>query len=132
MDISICVFDYQKKEFSFAGAKSRALFFQDNKMIRLNGDKTSIGAKWKAPIVFQTQTFKFEKGDRLYLFSDGYADQFGGKDDTKYLIKRLRKFINRIQAIELKEQGQILVKEVDDWQGSKAQIDDIIFIGIEL
>ena len=132
MDISICTFDYQKNEFSFAGAKSEALYFHKNEMIRLKGDKSSIGASWKTPPVFETQIFNFKKGDTLYLFSDGFADQFGGENNTKYLIKRLRKFIGQIQDSRLTAQRQLLIKELEKWQGDKPQIDDVIFIGIEL
>lgn len=132
MDISICVFDYQNKEFSFAGAKSRGLYFHNNEMTVLDGDKTSIGSQRKNKIVFQTQTFSFVKGDKLYLFSDGLPDQFGGKHNRKYLTRRLKTFVSQIHLLPMNEQEQKLIEELENWQGSSHQIDDIIFVGIDL
>jgi ligand-binding sensor domain-containing protein/serine phosphatase RsbU (regulator of sigma subunit) len=132
MDISICVFDYQEKKFYFAGAKSRAFYFQNEEMIVLDGDKTSIGSQRKHQITFNTQEFDFQKGNKLYLFSDGLPDQFGGKNNRKYLTRRLKVFTNKIRPLTMKEQEQKLIEELKNWQGDRHQIDDIIFVGIEL
>jgi ligand-binding sensor domain-containing protein/serine phosphatase RsbU (regulator of sigma subunit) len=132
MDISICVFDYNTGEFDFAGAKSRALFFQNDKMTVLDGDKSSIGSKRRYPICFTTQKFSFQTGDKLYLFSDGIPDQFGGKNNRKYLTSRLKKFLSNTQNLTIKKQEQALIDELAKWQGNTAQIDDIILVGIEL
>jgi ligand-binding sensor domain-containing protein/serine phosphatase RsbU (regulator of sigma subunit) len=132
MDISICTFDYTTNEFVFTGAKSRALYFQENKISILDGDRFSVGDKRKRPLRIKTQVFSFERGDRLYLFSDGFADQFGGENNSKYMTHRLIDFVSKQQELDMEEQEQALITELEEWQGNQPQIDDIIFVGIEL
>jgi len=72
------------------------------------------------------------KGDVLYLFSDGYADQFGGDDDTKFLIRRFRDLLLKIHKEPMNEQKEILNQIHEDWRRGGVQIDDILVIGIRI
>ena len=102
-------------------------------MTVLDGDKTSIGSQRKNEMTFSTQQFDFEKGDKLYFFSDGLPDQFGGKHNRKYLTRRLKNFVStKLRFLPMKEQKEKLIEELENWQGDRHQIDDIIFVGIEL
>jgi ligand-binding sensor domain-containing protein/serine phosphatase RsbU (regulator of sigma subunit) len=131
MDISVCSLDYKTKEFIFSGAKSRAFYFRNNEMTVLDGDRFSVGDKRKRPARIKENKFSFELGDKLYLFSDGYADQFGGEHNFKYMTHRLIKLVKGLQHLNMKEQKKVLMSELQKWQGNQPQIDDILFVGIE-
>ena len=80
---------------------------------------------------FTNHTFNFQKGDIVYLFSDGYSDQFGGHVDTKFMIKRFRELLMQIHREPIGYQPEILERVFEDWRGETYQIDDILVIGIK-
>lgn len=134
MDMSLCIWNDKKNELSFAGAGRPLYFFKDGKLEKAKGDRYAIGNSDYLGIKFQTQTFKFNSGDLVYQFSDGYVDQFGGETEsgTKFKFSRFRSLLKYIQPLEMEEQMLEVDKAMKNWMGTKhEQIDDILLIGVK-
>ena len=133
MDASIAHL-YSDGTLEWAGAYRPLIIIKVNGEVqKIDGDKYPIGGvQMDADRNFTLHTFKLEKGDTIYLFSDGYADQFGGDKGRKMMMKR---FIQLLQEIHLKpivEQKQILEQFFLNWKGNYDQIDDVLVIGITI
>ena len=135
MDISICVIDDDNKILSFAGAKQSICYVHRNKdqFEEIKGSPFPIGSSQiRKEKIFTKHEIHFEYGDMIYLFTDGYQDQFGGKNNTKYLSKRFRQFLSEIHAKNFEEQRTALDQEIETWRGGHAQTDDILVVGLML
>jgi len=137
MDISICCIVPNKSAVRFAGAH-RPLYRvkkDEPEVEEWKGNKFSVGglrASQDLEAQFTSHTFEYLKGDCVYLFSDGYADQFGGSDKKKFMTRRLRELLIEIHDQPMELQGQSLATEMDQWKGQLDQIDDMLVIGIRL
>ena len=80
--------------------------------------------------VFEKEKIQLTKGDTFYIFTDGYCDQFGGKDDDKFLESNFEKLLLEIKDKEMTEQSSILETTIDKWKGKTPQLDDILVIGL--
>lgn len=133
MDLSLCVFDEHKKKVQFSGANNPLVLIRDGEVTRFRGDKFPIGAyEGRLPQVFTSREIELKKGDCLYIFSDGYADQFGGPDDKKFTTKKFRQFLFDIHTEPCDVQRYLLDKKLDEWKGDNEQIDDVLVIGIKV
>lgn len=133
MDMALCVFPPEKNKLYFAGANNPLIIIRNNEIIKIKGDKLPIGAyEGKEQASFTNHEIEIMPGDCLYLFSDGYADQFGGESDKKFLINRFLKLLLEIHKHPLDEQKQILQERLDRWMGKNSQVDDILVIGIKV
>lgn len=135
MDIAMIAVDLESGHTQFAGANNPVLIFRKNNneysIEEIKGDKQPIGAsKLMEHRKFTNHTFKLNKGDTIYLFSDGYADQFGGSEGKKYKYKRFKEFLLSMQNESLTEQKNKLYEEFINWKGDLDQVDDICIIGI--
>ena len=81
---------------------------------------------------FSNHQIDLKKGNTLYMFSDGYQDQFGGKKGKKFMIKRFKELLLSIQDKDMQEQKEIIHKTITDWKGDLPQVDDICVIGIRV
>jgi sigma-B regulation protein RsbU (phosphoserine phosphatase) len=133
MDVCLCCIDTKNNILEFSGA-NRPLCFSGNwQMEIIKGDKQSIGG-------FQTNTIteytnhkaNYSKGDRIYLSTDGYADQFGGKREKKMMTKNSVKLLSRIQCFDFEKQREMITGWFKAWKGEYEQTDDVLLIGIEL
>jgi ligand-binding sensor domain-containing protein/serine phosphatase RsbU (regulator of sigma subunit) len=152
MDIAICCIDYKKELLHFSGAynpmylvrkKEFPLEEQHSGIIKpsisagqfalyeIKGDRQPIGA-FENKVNFNTQTFKFEKDDAIYLFSDGYADQFGGPQKKKFMYNQLKNLILLLQSQNMEAQKHALYKNFEKWRGDNEQIDDVCVIGVRI
>ena len=167
MDIALCSIDFVNMKLEYAGAynplylvrrgvansemvkSGKAISFGEN-LAEIKADKIPIGAFLDKEIKeFTHHEIRLEKDDTIYIFSDGYADQFGGpgvnksasveisvkanrKKPRKFKYKRFKELLIEIQDKTMKEQDQILNKTIADWQGDLDQIDDILVIGIRI
>ncbi len=109
-----------------------SIYDETNVLIQIPGDKMPIGISAKDEQSFSLHRIKFSPGDRIYLFSDGYIDQFGGPRGKKFMSRNFKKLLLNIQDHPLKEQGGLLDNNILEWMGDQPQIDDIIVIGIGL
>ncbi len=131
MDISIFKFNNDRTA-QFASANHVSVIFVDGKKQILEADYYSIGGFSEAKnIKFQQINIDLGKKAKIYMFSDGFADQFNEKR-KRYMSQNLFKFFTKIQNEPFKEQGQLLTDEFDQWRGSHRQIDDVLVIGIEI
>jgi serine phosphatase RsbU (regulator of sigma subunit) len=101
-------------------------------LIEHKATKHAVGGFTADDQPFTNNVFKFEKGDLLYIFSDGYADQFGGDKHKKMMTKRFKEVLLSIRGMKMQDQKEFLAKNFDDWKGENEQVDDILVIGIKL
>ncbi|MCF8277632.1 MAG: PAS domain S-box protein [Flavobacteriales bacterium] len=134
MDIAICAVDTYFNELYYAGAL-RPLFISDENQVmkEFAPDRFAIGgAMADGEKVFTTMRFPIVPGQRIYLTSDGYYDQFGGISGKKYLKTRFKKKLDELRTVPVEMQYSILKKEFKDWSGTNFQVDDVMVLGIEM
>ncbi len=129
MDILIAEYKLASKELSVASAKRPYFVKQDGELKRLNGDRMSIGGSVKKK-EFTEASFKMNKGDAIYMFSDGYTDQFGGDSYKKIQLKGVYDLLNENLNLDTKNMHALVGKYFEDWIGDEEQIDDVLFMGI--
>jgi serine phosphatase RsbU (regulator of sigma subunit) len=130
MDVSICIYNAKANEIKFAGAKRSMYLIREGKCQEIEGDKFPIGSfQYNFKKVYKTHTVALKPEDSVYLFTDGYQDQFGA-NEKKFLKKRFRELLIGIQEQTMKEQRVRLEKEIDTWRGNTEQTDDILVIGM--
>ncbi|MEM7549742.1 MAG: tetratricopeptide repeat protein [Bacteroidota bacterium] len=137
MDLALCTINHNSKTIEFAGAKNPLVYITNNEMHQIKGDKFGIGGtdlkRNSNRPKYTKHIIKYESPICLYLFSDGFQDQFGGPEERKYMIKRLKKLLLEIHPKPVEEQYKILNTEFEEWKGnSQKQIDDVLLIGIKL
>ncbi|MBN1186383.1 MAG: SpoIIE family protein phosphatase [Bacteroidales bacterium] len=133
MDISLCVYETKKKRIQFAAAYRPFILIRDDEIIEIKGDKFPIGAFVDEELKnFENHELEVKEGDMIYMFSDGYPDQFGGEDGGKFLIKKFRQLLFDIHKKPVEEQRVILEESFYDWKGSLEQVDDILVIGVKI
>lgn len=132
MDLSLIAIDYDKMELEFAGANNPLYLIRNDEFIIIKADKLPIGSFEPGEEEYTSHRVKLEKGDAIYLFSDGYADQFGGKKGKKFLYKNFREQLMSIHKKPMDEQENYLKTTIEDWQGPYEQVDDILVIGIRI
>lgn len=129
IEMSICVIDRKTMNMEFSGAFLPVYIVRDDKLIEIKGDKQNVVQSF-AEVSFNRSSFRLQKGDILYLFSDGYADQFGGPDNKKFMYRRLRHILLTISKYPLEDQKRILDETITAWMQEYEQIDDMMIIGI--
>lgn len=136
MDMSICSIDKTSGELKFAGAVNPIYVVEKGEVKEISGDIRGVGGilskKRKREVTYSEQKFNFSKGTNIYLFSDGYMDQFGGTNNEKFNIPRFKELLQNIQDQPMNEQKEQVEKTIKEWQGSSDQIDDILVIGIQI
>ncbi len=131
MDISLCSIDFAKLKMEWTGANNPLWMIRDNTLLEFKADKQPVG-KFDNVKKFTTNTIDLIKGDQIFLFTDGFADQFGGADGKKYKYKPFKEFLMKIQSEEMNTQGDLLVNEFQKWRGDHEQVDDVCIIGIRI
>jgi ligand-binding sensor domain-containing protein/serine phosphatase RsbU (regulator of sigma subunit) len=134
MDVAFCSIDKNDMILEYAGAFNPLYLIRDNKITEIKGDRFAIGLD---ETNFKDQTFKnhlipIQKGDIIYIFSDGFADQFGGPDGKKYKYRRFRHLLLNLHQLPMEKQHEILENNVMEWRGEQDQVDDILVIGIKI
>ncbi|MEA1898112.1 MAG: SpoIIE family protein phosphatase, partial [Bacteroidota bacterium] len=120
----------EKNELEFAGAYNPLYLIRNNELIVTKADRFAIGwTSSESGQKFTSHKIKLEKGDTTYIFSDGFADQFGGEIGKKFMIRNLKKLLLDIQDLSMKEQKTRLEETFETWRGNEEQIDDVIIIG---
>jgi len=131
MDIALCLIDTESQILQFAGANRPLYLIRNNELMDLKGTKNPIGI-YPHEKAYENTDIQLIKGDLIYLFSDGYADQFGGKNEMKFMTKKLKNLLLSIHKNTLAEQKNILNETLETWQGNNEQVDDILLIGIKI
>lgn len=147
MDIAICALDLVNKKVWFAGAHNplyritnsdnkvsenlRVLEIGNRKLVEYKADKQPIG-DFDHLKPFTTNEIQLEPGDCIYIFSDGFADQFGGVKNKKYKSANFKKLLMQIESNDMTKQKDILDEEIERWRGEIEQLDDICVIGVRI
>ena len=133
MDLSLCTINFKKMNLEFAGAYNPLYLIRNNEVLITKADKFPIGANPEGILPnFTNHEIDMVKGDVIYLFSDGFADQFGGPDNKKFLSKRFRELLLQIHKLPMKKQKESLIQAYEEWRGDFEQVDDILVIGIRI
>jgi len=132
MDISLCVFDFDDNSLMYAGANSPLLLIRNFEMTEYKPDRMPVGIYETDKVPFSAQRIEFTKGDRFYLFTDGYRDQFGGSKSKKLKKKVFKDILLSTSGNRLSDQKGIVEHFFDDWKGANEQVDDVLLIGIEI
>lgn len=128
MDIGLCVIDKNKKKLKFAGAFFPLYLIRNNSLIEIKGDKIIIGMNPDA-LSYKDSEVELNDDDILYIFSDGYVDQFGGSENKKFMYRRFRYLLLTIHNFPVNDQKAILDENIKTWIGRNEQVDDIMVIG---
>lgn len=133
MDVALCCIDLQNRTIEFAGAHNPIWIYNytSGELTEINGDKQPVG-KYQYEKPFTNHEYKLEKNDSIYLFTDGYADQFGGDSGKKYKSSSFKTLIKKIGSQTLDEQKTILNHTFETWRGTHEQLDDVCVIGIRV
>lgn len=132
MDISLCVIDKKQNSLQYAGAHNNLYLVRNNELIEYNADRMPIGYYDDPDKRFSNHNIITLPGDIIYMYSDGYADQFGGPNVKKFKYANLKSVILEIHQKPLKEQKKILEKRFYDWKGNNPQTDDVLVMGLKL
>jgi serine phosphatase RsbU (regulator of sigma subunit) len=100
-------------------------------LYELKGDKQPIGIHWEET-KFSSQRVKLKEGDTVYVFSDGYVDQYGGARKKKFKTQKFKELLLSVQAESLDHQKQLLEETFENWKGDIEQIDDVCVIGLRV
>lgn len=135
MDITLCKLSYGQNnsaQLEFSGANNPLWIYRaDGSHEEYKADKQPIGA-YDERKPFTNHEFVLQKGDTIYIFSDGFADQFGGERGKKYKYSKMKEFLLQIQSLPMKEQIDLLNEEFEKWMGNHEQLDDVCVIGVRI
>lgn len=133
MDIGLCYINKAAMRMEFAGANNPAYIIRNKELIILGADKQPITASTDVITKpFTTKVFDLQEGDTIYLFTDGFADQFGGEKGKKFMSKRFKETLLQVQHQSMEEQKEILYTLFENWKGNLEQVDDVLLIGIRI
>jgi sigma-B regulation protein RsbU (phosphoserine phosphatase) len=133
MDIALIGIDFDHNKLEYAGAFNSLYHFRDKQLNQIAADKFPVGAFIGEELnKFTNHEIKLKAGDVLYVFSDGYADQFGGPRNKKFMSKRFRELLMEIHGMPMQDQKETLLRSFQDWMGENIQVDDILVIGIRI
>ncbi len=125
VDVVICEVNLKTHFVRIASTKRPVIISKDKELVVLKKESTETQQ-------YETKDIQLSKGDTLYLFTDGYPDQFGGDDGKKIKISNVRSVLEQIQTLPISKQEMIIEKYFNDWKGGYDQIDDVLFIGLKL
>ena len=129
MDIALC--SIEGNELKYAGAHNPLWIIRENEVIEIKANKQPIG-KFETPIPYITHSIDLIKGDSIYVFSDGYADQFGGEKGKKFKTANFKKLLLSIQNETMAKQCKLIDNAFEDWKGKLEQLDDVCVIGVRI
>lgn len=151
MDMSVIEIDHEERRVQFAGAYNSLYLVRESRvdppdipdMKQMNGEEGNLVLydipADKMPVAyyermdrFTTHEFRYMEGDRFYMYTDGFADQFGGEHGKKFKYKPFKRLILANAALEMEAQHEVMARTLDEWMGSHDQVDDICVMGLRL
>ncbi len=131
MDLGLIVVDHNTDTLKFSGAFGSMYLAQKGEVLFYPGNRHSVGGHLEdVKKTFETTTVAINKGDTIYLNTDGFLDQFGGPDGKKYMKKRFLTLLQDVQKLPLNEQKDVLKSAFNEWKGSLNQVDDVLVAGL--
>ena len=132
MDMAICVINTRNNSLQYAGAYNSLFMIRDNKLTETVADRMPVGMYLKEEHTFTNHNIDIQTGDIFYIFTDGYADQFGGENNNKFSIKAFRNLLINIHQKTMIEQKRILNHSIEGWKKGFDQLDDILVMGFRI
>lgn len=132
MDMTLCRLNESRTELVYSAANNPLWLIRDKKLIEYPADKQPVGISTDHAKQFSQQKIALQKGDSIYIFTDGYADQFGGPKGKKFKYKPLQQLLLNSIDKSMDEQKEILKSSIEEWKGNLEQVDDILIIGIRI
>lgn len=132
MDISLCMLDIENMKLEWAGAYNPLLLIRNGEITEYKADKMPVAIHITDHQPFTNHVIDIHPDDRFYMYSDGFADQFGGDNGRKYMSKRFKQLLIDIHQKPMDEQKEILHQEHLNWRGNSEQIDDIVVFGVRV
>lgn len=134
MDATLCLIDKETKTIEIAAANHISFYIYDDIIQSIEGDMASVGGSItsEAGSSYTNHKFVYKPGARLYMFSDGFQDQFGGTENKKFLGTNFKKLLLDSRNLSMNDQCALLDKTFEDWKGNRKQIDDVLVLGIQL
>lgn len=131
MDMAVCAYNKKLKRLSFAGANNPLYLVRNRELVQTDGNRMPVAIHIKMED-FTKHDIPIEPGDSLYIFSDGFVDQFGGPEGKKFKNKKFKQLLVDIQGENMGVQKEILNKTMTEWRGEQEQIDDIVVLGFKV
>jgi ligand-binding sensor domain-containing protein/serine phosphatase RsbU (regulator of sigma subunit) len=132
MDMVVCEFNMKTRHVRFASAMRPVIIIMGGEPVYIKGNRSSVGGMSYSEKFFDDQEYYLADGDAVYLFSDGFPDQFGGEDGKKMKVARLKKLIESLVDMPMEKQKDYITNFFYDWKGNYEQVDDILFMGIRM
>ena len=132
MDITLCLINKTAKTVQVAAANHVVYCVHDGLIETIEGDMASVGGSMNTENNYSNHQFSYTPGTRLYMFSDGYQDQFGGEDNKKFLGVHFKKLLFETSTLPMEQQCEKLDTTFENWKGQRKQIDDVLVLGLEL
>ncbi|MEI6049784.1 MAG: two-component regulator propeller domain-containing protein [Bacteroidota bacterium] len=132
MDMIVCELDIKTRHIRFASAMRPIIIVLGGELFYIRGNRLSVGGESLFEKYFDDQEYSLNEGDSIYLFSDGFPDQFGGADGKKMKIARLKRLIEQVSDLPMDEQKEAMLKFFSNWKGAYNQVDDVIVMGLKI
>jgi serine phosphatase RsbU (regulator of sigma subunit) len=133
MDLSLCSLNKKTLELEYAGAFNSLYYVSNGALTEIKADKFPIGVNIGGKVDdYTNHHIRLKKGDCVYLYSDGYADQFGGPKGKKFKYNQLKEMLTAISGLPVEEQRNEIERRFDAWKGDLEQVDDVVIIGVRV
>jgi len=132
MDIALCVIDRDAKKVDYAGAYNPLFLVRGGELLEFKADKMPIGIHITDKVPFTCTSVDYQPGDSFFIFSDGYADQFGGDTGKKFMSKPFKRLLTEVATLPADEQRKRIYDAHMEWKGEHDQVDDILVIGFRM
>jgi len=132
MDLALCILELKTNMLQFAGAHNPMYYMRNNHLTIVPADSIELGSPTPEVQKFTNNELQCEEDDFIYLFTDGFPDQFGGPDRKRYTYQRFREFLLTIHNESPENQKLLLENEIETWRGDYNQIDDMLVMGVKI
>ncbi len=132
IDLSMCIINHDRSELQYSGANNPLYIIRDGELLETKPDKMPVGVNAIDEEPFSNHLIRIRKNDKVYMFSDGFPDQFGGPRGKKFKYRPFKNLLLDIHLKNMQDQREILRETVTDWMGDNEQIDDILVLGFAI
>ncbi|HAA17175.1 MAG TPA: hypothetical protein DCE41_37860 [Cytophagales bacterium] len=132
LDIALMVVDAETRWLEFTGAKMPLYYVHNYSLVQIKGDRFSVGSTETEEKFFTRQRIKLQEGDYIYMATDGFQNQFGGKEGKKFMKTQFRRLLNSLSTLPMASQRSVLEQRFQSWKGEQPQTDDVLVVGLQL